>query len=103
MAKKSKVRRGRGRSFTLPLAVVAGMAPGVMTVANGARAGGVTEGAKWASRIYTGYEPTAGKVDLGYLKWGAVPLLMGLVAHYLAGRLGINRALGRAGIPVIRL
>jgi len=31
------------------------------------------------------------------------PILLGLLAHKLAAKLGINRALGRAGVPYIRI
>jgi len=37
------------------------------------------------------------------MRQGLVPALMGFLVHMIAGRLGVNRAIGRAGIPLVRI
>lgn len=111
MAKVKKrrwYRRGRRsgprgkRSFTLPLLVVAGIVPGISRMWD-SKAGGLTGVTNTASQIYLGYNPTDGSRNFSNLKYGTLPIVMGILGHFLASKLGINRALGRAGIPVFRL
>jgi hypothetical protein len=63
-----------------------------------------------ASRIYLGYASTNrfGYNDtLGFhpylLKYGTMPLLAGFAVHWLANKIGMNRAIARAGIPFVRI
>lgn len=99
MAKKSK---RRGQSFTLPLAVVAGLAPGLGQLWK-AKDYGVGQVANVAARDYIGFDPDTGRMTSKFLGYGLLPLLAGLLIHKVAGKLGANQALGRAGIPVLRI
>jgi hypothetical protein len=100
MAKK---KRRYSRSFTVPVAIVAPLAlEGV------ARFQDVQEGNSQLAldRIvqhYTGYSPNLHDWRWERLKVGAGPLLVGLIAHKIATKFGLNRALGRAGVPFIRI
>jgi hypothetical protein len=109
-ARRYFARKSSGlRKFTLPLAVVAGFAPIVMGTIDHTRwngLGGADGGIDWAIRGLTGYSPNKayGRTwEFKRLTAGALPILIGLLTHKIAGRLGINRMLASAGIPIIRL
>lgn len=102
MPKKRKGRRRNG--FTIPLALVAGvggsLARPVMTAVN-------TQDyqlALWQlCEGFTGYYPGNNTWELGRLKFGMLPLIVGAVAHKAASFLGINRTLAQSRIPFIRV
>lgn len=102
MAKKTKVRRKR-KGFTLPLAVVAGMAPTVIKVWEH-RDAGASGMAREAGRIMTGMDFWDGQFNWEWMRHGTLPMLGGMLVHNILGkRLGLNRALSAAGIPFIRI
>lgn len=101
-------RRGgaRRKSFTLPVAVVAGFAPMGVKLFGAVKRGlsgdvaGMTQEAVVAT---TGYN-----TDTKSFYWPAIPMfygpiLAGMVVHKIANRIGVNRALSRAGVPFIRI
>lgn len=99
-------RKSRRQKFTIPLAVVGGLAAGLAGPASHVVQGDWEEGLRQLAANYTGAYPRRnGTVDwnMEYLKRGLVPLVLGIAAHKVAGMLGINRALGRAKIPLIRI
>ena len=111
MAKRRGKTRRKSNGFKLPVAVVAGFVPGIARTfthfrnpslhgsSNGIEAAGVE-----ASRIYLGYDPRDGDWNPALLSMGTVPLILGMLVHkFVGGRLGVNRALASAGIPIIRL
>lgn len=97
MARKKHYRRP---GFTLPLAIVGGFMP--MAVGAYNRRSTPGEIPKYLLASLTGYYPGVGW-NAANMKDGALPLLAGMLAHKLAGRLGINRLLARARVPVIRI
>jgi hypothetical protein len=66
-----------------------------------------TTSPSWAihllSKTFTGYDMYTGKFDFNNLRWGLAPIVIGMVAHKVAGVLGANKALAKSGIPVIRI
>jgi hypothetical protein len=105
---RTRVIRGGGRrrrkGMTIPLAVVAGLAPAGATIVKGFRAGGVNGGLEELSACVTGYMPNEKEWHPEYaMKRMWMPLLGGVVVHKLAGRLGINRMIAQAGIPLVRI
>ena len=103
-------RSSRGKKqFTIPVAVVAGFAPLVMGTIDHVRWNGwsgADGGVDWAIRGMTGYSPNKayGRTwEFKRLTAGALPILIGLITHKIAGRLGINRMLASTGIPFIRI
>jgi len=52
---------------------------------------------------YTGYHIEGGDWELKRMKNGALPLLVGVLVHKVAGQLGLNRAIARSGVPWIRI
>lgn len=107
MAKKSK--NHRKAKMTLPLGVVAGFVPLTYTTYkhfqwNGM--GGEEGAADVFVRSLTGFSPNTayGRVwEFKRMMWGLIPILGGLAVHKVAGALGVNRAIARAGIPFIRI
>lgn len=101
MARK---RRRRKKSFTLPIAPIAGLAAGLREPISQLIAGNYERALDWLSWNYTGYDIPTKTWKPERMMNGVLPLLIGGLVHkYIGGTLGINRALGRAGVPVIRL
>jgi hypothetical protein len=104
MAKK---RNGGGRrrsnGIEIPLLVVAGMAPAAVKIWEH-RGEGVSGAVREAGRILTGFDFWSGQFTAGNLRFGMMPLLAGVLGHWLVGKkLGVNNLLRRSGIPFIRL
>lgn len=91
MAKK---RRRKKRSATIPIAIVGGLlgsfADEAAMVISGDFQGAINSLAGTFSNVQTAWS------NLG-------PLFIGFIIHYVASKLGVNRALGRAGMPFIRI
>ena len=102
MARKNNHRK---KSFTLPLAVVAGFAMPISRAfdATTRTGGNWRDGVGELVRDFTGYKPWVGGWDWTYLKLGLFPVIAGMTIHKLVSALGVNRALSAAGIPVIRI
>lgn len=101
MATKSRSRSRNGKKLTLPLAIVGGFMP--LTI-NTIRTPGGWDRKLWmATQAITGYDTDAGKFWFPNLYKGAVPIGVGFLIHAIANKLGINRALSRSGIPLIRV
>ena len=100
MAKKSKFKK-RTTKFTLPLAVVAGFTPTVVGVWN--RRNSVADMAGYLQIGWTGISTDTGKFNFQNLRAGMIPALAGFAVHMIAGKIGLNRAIARAGIPILRI
>ena len=102
--KKKGFRRGRG--FTLPLAIVAGFLPMALDTFKYSKtttSDGWNQGVRYLVESTTGYDPQA-----NYWSWSLMrpmlPILAGLITHKLiGGKLGVNRMLGQARVPFIRI
>ena len=101
MAKRKRSRRRGG--FKLPIAIVAGFLPGITRTVTITQQQGFQAGSYEAARIYTGYDPSSGSWNAGYMWFGLFPMFIGFLIHKGASALGLNRALGRARIPLIRI
>lgn len=108
MAKKKR----RSRKMTVPLALVAGVG-GSLAVPAATGAGGnsvigavMTGDPQWVlealAENFTGFNPYTGQWNLMNAR-GLWCVLAGFATHFIASKVGVNRALGRAGIPLIRL
>ena len=97
-------RRGRNHSgFKIPIGIVAGLAPLGYDVYNGAKANGFNGMVEAGVYDLSGYSISQKKWDFGQMVKGWTPIIAGYVAHKLAGVFGINAALGRYHVPVIRI
>lgn len=101
MARKKS--RRNNKSFTLPLAVVGGFMPLAVHALDDYRVAGLPHVAKGICVRTTGYMIDTGKFEFGYLMQGMGPIVAGTLVHKLAGKLGINRMIAAAGIPVVRI
>jgi hypothetical protein len=97
----------RAKSMTIPLGVIAGLAPTAMFALEGFQLpgtqGGIKEAGHRLTMRMTGYEWKGGGFSGGELMKGWMPILLGVFAHKAANRLGINRALARSGVPLLRI
>jgi len=96
---KSK-RRSRKPKMTIPVAVIAGFAPLAINTTSWVRDLGWQVGFGQAASTLTGYNYATGTWNWANLRFGAIPILAGIVLHKLAGRLGVNRQLARTGLPI---
>lgn len=107
MGKKEKKKR----SFTLPMALIAPVAASLFTAGkrgwggspiSEAMAGNYQNAAHHLLVGWTGID-TLGNFDpingMQYTKM----TLIGAAVHWVASKLGVNRALGRARVPIIRI
>jgi hypothetical protein len=100
---RPKARHHRKAGMTLPLAVLAGFAPLGIAALDGYKYNGVNGVAKRVTMGLTGYNIEDRRWYMTEMAKVAGPILAGIVVHKLAGRLGINRALGSAGVPFLRI
>lgn len=102
MVKKKRTHRRR-RSFTVPVAIIGGLAPGVINTVQGYNIYGPNGGTTNMGRIWTGYDRSSNRWVPSSMWGGTYPAVLGLVIHNLASRLGLNRMLGQARVPFIRI
>jgi len=75
----------------------------VSDVVHGFQTGGLASASNDLLANVSGYDARAKKWDFSLLLQGMGPVVAGLMVHKLAGKLGINSALARAGIPWLRV
>lgn len=99
------IRRGRSRAAktTIPLAVIGGFVPLGVRGYNGFHANGIVGALDGVSSGLTGYSVFDQKWHPEVMAQYVAPIVGGFLVHWLAGRLGINRALGRAKVPLLRI
>lgn len=96
-----RMRGGRRRNkFTLPLAIIGGFYPTALGIWN--RRTDQKQLMDFLSGGFTGWQAD-GSFDLNRMRGVALPIIGGFLVHWLAGRFGWNRAISRAGIPVVRI
>ncbi len=100
MAKKKSRRSG---GMTIPLTIIAGFAPVVGGTISRLRTSGIEGASNFLLAGMTGFDKASNSWSLGNLGLGLGPILLGGLAHKIAGRMGINQALGRAKVPLLRV
>lgn len=96
----------RAKKMTLPLAMLAGFVPlgGRLFTAGKLLAKGDYDGAgRYASLYVAGWDVNDKKFRPSALVNSWAPLVAGMMMHKVANRLGVNRAIASAGIPIIRI
>lgn len=102
MARRTRQHHSHKKSFTIPMAIIGGLTPAVHDLWDhrGDIGGMLTE----TGKIFTGWDYYGQKFDLGAMKWGTIPLALGIIIHKVVGeKLGVNRQLAKAGIPLLRV
>lgn len=108
--KKSSGGRVAKRKMTIPLALVGGFMAGLVGPRGNSPAEYAMKG-KWDSAAkavvsnYTGYNVNKGAWKPMNMRHGVLPLIIGALVHKFVGGapLNLNRALGQAGVPFIRI
>jgi hypothetical protein len=107
LARAKHAGRPRKKHFTIPLAVVGGFLPFASWTYGTIRADGHWNGfSTWAKYAPKRFIPIneSGKFDASKLSVGILPILLGFAVHrWVGGKMGVNRMMARAGIPLIRL
>jgi len=100
---RPKAKRRKRAGFTLPIAVAVPMAAlGVRTVGD-VTSKGLDPAFELLSLRTTGFNPRTGQWKPGWMKEGLLPVAVGLLVHKVAGKLGANKMIARAGIPILRI
>jgi hypothetical protein len=99
----SKGHHKRG-GFTIPVAAVMGFAPLVVGGIDNVRFHGISGLKDYTARTIIPYDPESRRFTTAYLGYGLYPIVAGFLVHWLVGgKLGVNRMLGRARVPLLRL
>jgi hypothetical protein len=94
----------RSKSMGIPLAIVGGFVPMGTDIISAYKVGGVSAALGHVSLCTTGYDPADNKwKPMFAVEKLYGPLLLGAIVHKAANRLGINRMLASAGIPLLRV
>lgn len=101
ITRRATVRRKKPQ-MTVPLAVVAGFIPPAAFLWSHKDSGPAVL-ANDVGRIFTGWDGATSSWSWRNLRLGAFPVLGGFAIHMLAGRIGLNRVLARAGVPLLRI
>lgn len=104
MAKKKKSRRSK-RSVALPLTIVSSLGYVAGNTYGDIKRNGLETGTAMFFGNFTGFRsaPNQPQWDASRLKYGLIPMLLGVGVHKVASKLGLNRALASSGIPWIRI
>lgn len=96
--------RRRSKGLTIPLAPLAGLAVGMAPVIRKVLDGAPDQAAIELAFRYTGWNGWENRYQIKALQYGLLPLVAGFMVHkYVGGKLGVNAALSRAGIPLFRI
>lgn len=99
-----RIARRHSRAPTLPLAAMAGFVPAATYAYLDYKAGGPQLMASGLCARLTGFNPADNRFHTELLWQGIIPIGLGILAHkYIGNKLGVNRALANAGVPLLRL
>lgn len=102
-------RRARKANTGVSVAVIGGFVPLVGYTLDGFNRGGsnltdkLRNGLRYMSLATIGYDFVDKKWYPGEIWKGILPVVGGVMVHKVASKLGVNRALARAGIPFLRV
>lgn len=99
VAKNTKPRRKR--AFTIPVPLVIALLSKFSSAAINAKAGNWNQARKDLMWHFALIDNNGNFNSTAIKTWYGVAIAMGI--HLIAKRFGINRALGRAGVPIVRL
>jgi len=102
MTRRKSRRRG---GMTIPLAPIVGLVAGLAPTIKEAMAGNIDAAIHEAAWAYTGYDTYDSTFNPERLRYGLLPLVIGLLVHKFVGGppLNFNRLLARAKIPFLRI
>jgi hypothetical protein len=86
------------------MAVVAGFAPISYNVYQDVKSGSPSNALRTISAGITGFNMVDSKWEPHNMVTGLFPIALGFGVHkYIGGKLGLNRMLSKAGVPLIRI
>jgi hypothetical protein len=97
MARHKKYKHSRGKT-TIPIAIVAPVAVVAFKVGKDLMAGNTLD----VQQSLTGVDQ-GGQFHSQFVIPTYLPIAAGAAIHYAAGRFGVNKMLGRARIPLLRI
>jgi len=99
------IQRRHKKKLTIPLAVVAGFIPAATEIQKTWSFFGGPGAIMHTTAGLIGYDTYSNEYrGLARMKEaGTYGIIAGLGVHWIASKLGVNRALGRAGIPLLRI
>jgi hypothetical protein len=90
--------------MTLPIAVLAGFAPLLTHTLAGYKENGLEGAGRYSVSALTGYDTAAHVWRPMEMRRGLLPITLGVLIHkYIGGKMGVNAALSRSGVPLLRL
>lgn len=99
-----KSKRRAHRKFTVPLAMVAGFAPLAVTGIAAYQKAGAKYALQELTWALTGWDIPGKRFDAGGLMRGTVPIVLGVLLHKIVGgKLGVNKMLAQANVPLLRI
>jgi hypothetical protein len=99
-----KKRTYHKKAFTLPVAVLAGFAVPLTHSYNAYKVGGLSKAGSTMAKVMTGYDMESNSFKFAELKAGLLPVVLGVLVHkFVGGKMGVNRSLSSAGIPLLRI
>lgn len=94
----------RNHGVKVPMAIVLGFAPFVANGINSVRQTGWNEGIRMSMSSIIPWDFAQNRFTMDFLGRGLYPILAGFLVHKVIGSmLGINKSLGRLGVPFIRI
>lgn len=103
MATKAVARRRKNGGTTVPIALLAGFMPITSEAIRGFQVGSWQGMAHQVAYSFTGWDTDTKTWEHSRLGGGLYPVLIGMAVHKVAEKFGINRALGRAKVPYLRV
>lgn len=101
MARRTK--RSRRTKTQIPVSVVLGFLPITAKAVSDVQAGGWSGLNNTVSAVVP-YSPITRKITFANLHQGLYPMIAGFLVHKVVGGMfGLNRTLGRMGIPLVRI
>lgn len=100
---RRKKRGNRTRKFRVYLAPTVGAMVGLIEPFQRARHGDIMGAVDELGLAYVGYSPRSKRFSGSSLKRGLLPLLVGTGISIAASKIGLNRKLGQARVPLVRI
>ena len=95
--------RKRKRKPTIPLSIVGGFMPYLVYNLQNFKYYGIQQMIERSTLPFVPYNPHHGFVQTDKLMFGLYPVAAGIAIHFAARWLGVNRALSRMGVPLVRI
>lgn len=101
---RAKRKSYKKRGFNIPVALIAGFAPAAGNILREAKASGWSRALQvQVPKSFLGYNPDDGSWGTQYWNQGLTGIMIGTGVHILASKLGLNRRLAAAKIPLLRI